>query len=121
MSDHISIKYKHVPRFAGGSKESTDYLHEHGFVVIASALSARQAEQALSMLWDYLEELGTGIDRTDIDTWDDDRWPTAVHGGILPSFGIGHCAAQWFIRDVPDVKASFAAVWNELGLRGNCK
>ena len=113
MSDHISIEYKHVPRFASGSKESTDYLDEHGFVIIASALSAQQAAQALSMLWDYLEELGTGIDRTDINTWDDDRWPTAVHGGILPSFGIGHCAAQWFIRDVADVKASFAAVWDD--------
>jgi hypothetical protein len=64
------------------------------------------------LLWDYLEELETGIDRADIDTWGDDRWPTTVHGGILPSYGIGHSAAQWFIRDVPNVKQCFAQVWD---------
>ena len=45
----------------------------------------------MSLMWDYLEELGTGIDRTE-GTWDEDRWPTAVHGAILPSYGIGHSA-----------------------------
>ncbi len=109
---NIDIRYTEVPRFAPGSKESLEYLQTEGYVVIANALSVEQAEHALSLLWDYLEELGTGIDRTDPDSWGDDRWPTAVHGGILPSYGIGHTAAQWFIRDVPDVKASFAAIWD---------
>ena len=113
MSDHISIEYKEVPRFAAGSEESIDYLDTRGFVVIGNALSGAEAERALGLLWDYLEGLDTGIDRHDIDTWDDDRWPTAVHGGILPSYGIGHCAAQWFIRDVPAIRKSFAAVWND--------
>ena len=103
---NINIRYAHVPRFKAGDQEGIDYLEEHGYVVIANALTADEADHALSLMWDYLEELGTGIDRSDPETWDDDRWPTAVHGGILPSHGIGHSAAQWYIRDRAPVKLS---------------
>ncbi|MEM7216807.1 MAG: phytanoyl-CoA dioxygenase family protein [Pseudomonadota bacterium] len=109
---NISIRYAQVPRLDAGSAESVAYLEEHGYVVIRSALTTDQAGTAIELLWDYLEGLGTGIDRNDCDTWDDDRWPTAVHGGILPSHGIGHSAAQWFIRDVAAVQDSFAAIWD---------
>ena len=112
MTANIAIQYAHVPRFEPGSPESIEHLENQGFAVIGNALSTEQAVEAISKLWDYLEELGTGIDREDSSTWGDDRWPTAVHGGILPSFGIGHSAAQWFIRDVEGVKASFAAIWD---------
>ena len=105
--------YREVPRLAPGSAESMAHLDSQGFVVIAGALSPDETAQALDLTWDYLEALGTGIDRHDPTTWDDDRWPVAVHGGIIPSQGIGHSAAQWFIRAVPDVKRSFAAVWDD--------
>jgi ectoine hydroxylase-related dioxygenase (phytanoyl-CoA dioxygenase family) len=108
----LPIKYEHVTRFQPGSPESIDYLNEHGYVVIANALSTDEASNAVSKLWDYLEGLETGIDRNDVNTWDNDRWPTAVHGGILPGHGIGQCEAQWYVRDVPNVKKSFAAVWD---------
>ena len=111
-AENIDIQYVEVPRLTAGSLESVDYLEEHGYVVIGNALTTDQANTALDLLWDYLESLGTGIDRHDVNTWDDDRWPTAVHGGILPSYGIGHSAAQWFIRDVQAVQDAFAAVWN---------
>lgn len=105
--------YCEVPRFEAGSQASLDHLDEEGFVVIAGALTPTEASTALDLTWDYLEALGTGIDRTDASTWDDDRWPVAVHGGIIPSQGIGHSEAQWFIRSVPAVKRSFAAVWDD--------
>jgi len=105
--------YTHVDRFAAGSKEGVAYLEEHGYVVIRSALSPEQADHAVQLTWEFLEALGTGIDRTDAATWTDDRWPVAVHGGIIPSQGIGHSAAQWFIRSVPAVKEAFAAVWGD--------
>ena len=110
---NITIRYAHVPRFAADDLASTAYLEEHGYVVIANALTQQEAAHALNLLWDYLEELGTGINRNDPESWDDDRWPTAVHGGILPSHGIGHCAAQWFIRDRAAVKQAFANVWQD--------
>lgn len=109
----IEPTYVHVERFAPGSPESIAYLQEHGYVVIAGALSQAQCDEALKLTWDYLEELGTGIDRTDWTTWGDERWPTSVHGGILPGHGIGHSAAQWFIRSAPNVKTAFAAIWED--------
>lgn len=109
----ITAEYTHVPRFDAGSPESIAYLHDQGFVVIKSALSSTQVDRALDLTWEFLEGLGTGIRRTDVSTWGDDRWPIAVHGGIIPSQGIGHCAAQWFIRSVPAVKEAFAAVWDD--------
>lgn len=113
MQNNIQITYQHVPRFRPGDPAATEYLEEQGYVIFANALTSAEAGEAVALLWDYLEELGTGIDRTDIDTWGDDRWPTAVHGGILPSYGIGHSAAQWFIRDVPSVKQCFSQVWDD--------
>jgi hypothetical protein len=108
----LAPTYTRVPRFAPGSAEAMAYLDEHGYVVIAKVLNEGESAHALGLTWDYLEELGTGIDRNDLSTWDDERWPTAVHGGILPGHGIGHSAAQWFIRGIPNVKKSFAAVWD---------
>ncbi len=108
----LAPSYIHVPRFAPGASDGIAYLHEHGYVVIANVLDAAESKQALALTWDYLEQLGTGVNRNDVSTWDDDRWPTAVHGGILPGHGIGHSAAQWFIRSSPALKKAFAAVWD---------
>ena len=73
MQRNITIQYQSVPRFELGDMEAVAHLDEHGFVVLANALSAQEAEHAMSLLWDYLEGLGTGIDRTDVSSWDDDR------------------------------------------------
>ena len=112
MQPNINISYQEVPRFNVGDPEAMAYLEDQGYVVFANALSESESTHAVNLLWDYLEGLGTGIDRSDVSTWHDDRWPTAVHGAILPSLGIGHTEAQWFIRDVPNVKAAFAQVWD---------
>lgn len=109
----LEPRYVHVPRFEAGSNESIEHLNDEGFAVIAHALTPTEADTALDLTWDYLEGLGTGIDRTDTGTWDDDRWPVAVHGGIIPSQGIGQSAAQWYIRSTPAVKQTFAAVWDD--------
>lgn len=109
----LEAEYAHVPRLTAGSPESVEHLTEHGFVVIKDALTRDQADHALDLTWQYLECLGTGIRRDDPATWGDDRWPVAVHGGIIPSQGIGHSEAQWFIRSVPAIKQAFAAVWGD--------
>ena len=112
MQPNITITYQPVTRFEVGDPAATNYLEKEGFVVFASALTENQADHAITLLWDYLEGLGTGVDRNQIETWDDDRWPTTVHGAILPSYGIGHTAAQWYIRDIANVKNAFAQVWD---------
>ena len=60
---NVEIEYKHVPRFKPGSSASKVYLEEEGYVVLKETLTKTQAKQTLSLLWDYLESLGTGIDR----------------------------------------------------------
>ena len=110
-SFNVEIEYKHVTRFKPGSKESKEYLEREGYVVLKETLTKQQAGKTLNLLWEYLEELDTGIDRKDPKTWDDDRWPTAAHGGILPSYGIGHSKSQWYLRSIPNVKKAFAKIW----------
>ena len=36
---NINIRYAHVPRYAAGDQAGIDYLEEHGYVVIANALT----------------------------------------------------------------------------------
>ena len=110
-SFNVEIEYKHVTRFKPGSKESKEYLEREGYVVLKETLTKQQAGKTLNLLWDYLEELDTGIDRKDPKTWGDNRWPTAAHGGILPSYGIGHSKSQWYLRSIPNVKKAFAKIW----------
>ena len=109
----LTPTYVEVPRLAAGSPESLEHLRTEGFVVIANALSSAEAQHALDLTWDYLEGLGTGIDRNDMGTWGDDRWPIVTSGGIVPSLGIGHSAAQWFTRSAPAVKQAFASIWDD--------
>jgi hypothetical protein len=83
MSATINISYEYVPRFKSGDPEGVNYLEEHGYVVIANALTAEQSTEALNLLWDYLEGLDTGIDRNSRDTWDNDRWPTEAFCPVM--------------------------------------
>ena len=111
--NQLTPQYAHVPRLAAGSQETLDHLESEGFVVIANALSPTEASHALDLTWDYLEQLGTGIERTDASTWGDDRWPIVTSGGIVPSLGIGQSEAQWFTRTVPSIKTAFASIWGD--------
>ena len=112
-SQQLTPIYTHVPRLESGSQESLDHLKSEGYVVIANALSSSEAQHTLELTWDFLEQLGTGIDRTDSSTWRDERWPIVTSGGIVPALGIGHSAAQWFVRSVPAIKKAFASVWDD--------
>ena len=43
--------------------------------MIKDVLTAEEVTRALSLVWDALEALGSGIDRADASTWTNDRWP----------------------------------------------
>lgn len=109
--EHGSVRYLHPERFDAGSRSSLAHLHEHGYVVIRNALSNEEVSRTLDLTWSYLESLGTGIRRDDVETWGDERWPLMVDGAIIPGLGIGQSEAQWFVRSRPAVKKAFAAVW----------
>ena len=108
----LKPRYIYPPRLEPNSKQAKDYLNNNGYVVIKSVLSEIEANEALNLTWDYLENLGTGIDRNNPDTWIDEKWPTVVHGGILTYHGIGQSKAQWYIRNKNRVKESFVNIWD---------
>ena len=80
------------------------------------ALSAADCETALSLIWDSLEGLGSGIDRHDVSTWTNDRWPGQGQTGsgltgVRGDYGLTHCAGSWFVRTRPGVIAAHAALF----------
>ena len=53
----------------------------------------------------------TGVMRDDPSTWDNERWPRGVEGGILPYFGAGQSKCAWYVRGKKAVRDVFAALW----------
>ena len=51
------------------------HLDERGFVVFRGVLDASEVARANELFFDYLEALGSGVGRNDVNTWGDDRWP----------------------------------------------
>ena len=51
------------------------HLDERGFVVFRSVLDQGEVARANELFFDYVEALGSGVDRNDVNTWGDDRWP----------------------------------------------
>lgn len=90
------------------------HLTSHGYAVVGGVLTSAECDEALRLMWDWLEGLGTGIVRDDPDTWGDDRWPPTVEGGVVPWWGIGQSDACWLVRSRPAVRAPFDAIWSDL-------
>jgi len=68
----------------------------------------------VGLLWDWLEGLGTGIDRHDATTWTttDGRWPVDNSStGVVCTGGAGQSLAAWTVRSAAAVRGAFAAVW----------
>ncbi|EGB02112.1 hypothetical protein AURANDRAFT_69187, partial [Aureococcus anophagefferens] len=74
------------PATARGLARAAAFLDEHGYAVVRSAAAPAECEAILGMLWDWLEGLGTGLDRGDAATWVDGRWPLAAGAsGAIPA------------------------------------
>ncbi len=93
------------------AEEWKQYLDQHGYAVIHGVLGKKQLRNASDKLWNYLENLGTGIKREDNKTWDNENWPGTLCNGILSREGIGQSELQWYLR--PIVKPVFQKLWNK--------
>ena len=96
--------------FSANDPEFITHLKEKGYVAVKGT-SVEKAESYYSELWDWLENLETGIDRDDPETWNQERWPSAVHS-IIKSYGIGQADFLWKIRAEPRVRRAFARIWD---------
>ena len=92
------------------------HLASEGYVVLASCLTRAECETADALLWDWLEGLGSGLQRAQPDTWRDSAWPGHARFGFLMSRGAGHSAAAWYVRAHPNVVRAFEAIWGTADL-----
>ncbi len=61
-------------------------------------------------MWDWLESLGTGLDRNDPSTWTAEKWPQNSRG-IISCYNIGHAPFLWKLRQNPRVLETFCKLW----------
>ena len=53
-----------------------------GWTVVPGVLSPTEVQTCLDLTWDWLESLGSGIERSDPTTWTDHNWPGEFKSGI---------------------------------------
>eukprot|EP00698_Gefionella_okellyi_P005077 TRINITY_DN14668_c0_g1_i1.p1 TRINITY_DN14668_c0_g1~~TRINITY_DN14668_c0_g1_i1.p1 ORF type:complete len:345 (+),score=40.96 TRINITY_DN14668_c0_g1_i1:83-1117(+) len=108
----IEIDYHHdSPRFDPETQRDAmlQYLNDFGYVVVAGVATPSEVAQAKDLLWQFLEGLGYGIERSDPSTWT--TWPGIPQYGIFNADGIGNSDLLWFVRCLPRVRAAFEALW----------
>lgn len=88
------------------------FLKDHGYAVVQEVISKEEVQQAKDLFWEWLEALGSGIDRKDPETWIDANWPGSGSVGFFVSYGGCHTKASWFLRTRPNVKETFKTIWN---------
>jgi hypothetical protein len=113
---HISPpQYKAVPRFAVGDRAVLEHLEEHGFAVVGDVLTEAETETALGKVWDFMENMGTGIDRSRPETWSNEFWMenSAPGSGLMSGHGGTHSEALWYVRGIPAVKSVWATLLDD--------
>ena len=107
--------YKVVPRFAVGDKAVLAYLDANGYAVVGDVLSHVETEAALAKVWDFMEGMGTGINRNDPVTWSNEHWMENSNpgSGLMSQHGLGHSEALWYVRGIPAVKDVWATLLDD--------
>eukprot|EP00092_Neocalanus_flemingeri_P006691 GFUD01007227.1.p1 GENE.GFUD01007227.1~~GFUD01007227.1.p1 ORF type:complete len:316 (-),score=94.54 GFUD01007227.1:19-966(-) len=89
-------------------------LDTSGYTVIAGVSDNEQVLHARSLVWDWLECLGTGIERDKPATWQDEAWPDwpgIKKYGSCKSRGAAHLGATWYLRGLPRLKEVFTHIY----------
>ena len=95
--------------------EAFAQLAETGYAVVRGAVPPQRCREYYERFWDWLEAFGTGIDRTDRDTWRGAAWPVSIHG-IFQHYGVGHQPFVWDVRREEGIVDAFAALWGTRSL-----
>ena len=66
-------------------------------------LRREECEAYVRGVWDWLESLGTGIDRNDPATWRAPTWPASFRG-IINSLGVSHQPFVWRVRKADRIR-----------------
>lgn len=85
-------------------------LKNDGYCVIPNILTEQECDLTIEKMWDWLENLGTGIDRNNQDTWITEKWPHSTRG-IIQHLRVGHEEFVWDIRTNSKVIEVFSKIW----------
>lgn len=92
-----------------------DDIRRDGYTAVQVVNDPGELEGLRTLFWQFFEGLGTGIDRGDPLTWEDDRWPTNDRG-IIHGYNVGWNRCSWALRQHPAVQKVFARIWGSRGL-----
>lgn len=95
------------------NKHSPSWIHHlnnEGYAVVPNVLTREQCDQIIDQAWEWLQALGTGIQREDPTTWTNDRWPQNFNG-IIQRYRIGHAPFAWRARTNKNVIGVFEEIW----------
>nr|QBK89530.1 MAG: phytanoyl-CoA dioxygenase [Pithovirus LCPAC001] len=88
-------------------------LKEKGWVVVKSIATQIECSSIVNKQWNFIEDLGTGIERNNSDTWYvGGKWPGMISTGQILAPNVGHCSAVWQARQLPKVKTLFSNITN---------
>lgn len=89
------------------------YFQEQGYVVINNVLNDSQIKTAKTLLWEFLTNLNSNLNRNDSTSWINSNWPqTALKKGIVSGYGAGQSEFMWYLRKRESIKIPFAKIWN---------
>jgi len=86
-------------------------LQTEGYTVVKNVLTEQEIKTARSYFWDWLEDLGSGIDRHNLESWSDENWPGNIYTGFIGNHGISQSKFVWYLRAHPKIKDAFAKIW----------
>lgn len=90
----------------------SQHLDKYGYVVV-KVMDETEIADIRNDVWTWLENLGTGIDRININTTIDvnEKWPEQTKG-IINSYGIGQSKFMWKSRVHDNVIRVFQSIWD---------
>jgi ectoine hydroxylase-related dioxygenase (phytanoyl-CoA dioxygenase family) len=115
----LSITPLDAPRFhiddPEQARQMLAHLDDHGFAVVASVADAGEIATAVSLFWDYAEQVRPGLRRGDAATWGD-PWVGGPHRYGVVGGGLVHSDFLWHTRLLPAVRRAFALIWGDSDL-----
>lgn len=110
MSRYLSFP---VDRFRCSDEYSSAFrsLHTHGYAVIPCILTPEECSVFIAAVWTWLESLGLGITRDNVNSWAPKNWISMIHG-IIKGYGIGQQEFMWNLRQHTNVVKVFQTLWN---------
>lgn len=85
-------------------------LSLYGYCVVENVFAGVECTDTINAMWNWLEGLGTGIDRNDKSTWNNDNWPINRRGGMI-YHTIAHEDFLWKLREHSNVIRCYEQIY----------